>query len=163
MYRPAKIRAQRAVVTIAVGVAAVAAGAGASVVMLSPVGHSPAALPTVSQRTIASRVTPPQDVASTTTVPLAALSSSTIAVTPSVVIGLSTSSITVQNPSGAALTYAFTPATTVIEGHATVTASKLAVGERVFVVPALTSPRSAGTIGILRTVTGDDSGGGGDN
>ena len=163
MYRSAKLRAQRVVVTIGVGVAAVAAGTGASVLVLSLGGHSTSARTTVSQRTITSSSAPPNDVTSATAAPPVALSSSTIAVTPSIVIGLSTSSITVQNPSGAALSYSLTPTTTVLEGHTTVSASHLAVGERVFVVPALTSSRSAGTIGILPAATGDDSGGGGDN
>lgn len=77
-------------------------------------------------------------------------------VTQGSVVALSSTSLTVRYRSGAAVTYALTPATVVLRGHNRVGVSSLKVGDAVFVVPLASRTTTAATIGVLPTAGGGE-------
>ena len=72
------------------------------------------------------------------------------------VVGLSSTTLTVRLRSGAVATYVLTPTTVVLSGHSRVGVSSLKVGDAVFVVPLVSRPTTAATIGVLPASLGGE-------
>jgi hypothetical protein len=131
MYRTTKYQTVRKVgLSAAVAVGAVAAGAG---VASATTHHSTRATTHVATRTSkAARAAEPRDAHGV----------------EGVVSAVTSSSITIKDPSGSTTTYAIDSSTTVSKDRSTASAADLAVGERVRIAPSSSSATTAAGIDI---------------